>query len=361
MMMANIRGFLLKSRVAASRQLYTAILSTVFLVFAYPPNPAGAEQQITVGVTLHPYYSWVANIAGDTVRLKTVIPADVDPHSYQMRPQDLKNLEDLDVIVMNGLGHDDYIDDMLKAAGREDIKRIKPNAGMPLIPAAHKTYAFQKEKENSVAYNSHTYVCILGAIQQINTIAAELGRMQPQYVDLYQKNAHEYANTLRNMLRNALQKLKQYKPENISIATVHDGYAYLFQELGITTDAVIQPRHGIEPSARQLADTIERIKRAKANVLFSEVDYQKEICRYHISGDRLSNLFIKSYHGPYTAEKFVQDMPGTWTPSSGLTIEQAQMDHRHRMTESHQLFPGDFANRFCGKSAAGSFHSDVIG
>ena len=160
-----------------------------------------------------------------------------------------------------------------------------------------------------MAYNSHTYVSILGAIQQINTIAAALGQLQPQYADLYQKNAHEYAKTLRNMLRKALQELKQYKAENISIATVHDGYAYLFQELGIRTDAVIQPRHGIEPSARQLADTIKRIKRAKANVLFSEVDYKKKYVDtiYQETGCRVYSLSHIS-NGPYTAEKFVQDM-----------------------------------------------------
>jgi len=272
--------------------------------------PVAAEQKkITVGVTLHPYYSWVANIAGDTVRLATVIPENVDPHSYQMRPQDLENLEKLDVIVVNTLGHDDYIDAMLKAAGQEDIKRILPNTGIPLIPSAHKSYNFQKEKEDAVSYNSHTYVSILGAIQQINTIAEELGKLQPQYADLYRENARRYAKTLRLMLRKALKELKQYKAKDLSIATVHDGYNYLFQELGITTDAVIQPRHGIEPSARQLADTIKRIKRAKANVLFAEVDYQKKYVDtiYDETGCRIYSLSHVS-NGPYTADKFVRDM-----------------------------------------------------
>lgn len=285
------------------------LFATAIFLFFLVCSPAAAEKKLTVGVTLHPYYSWVANIAGDTVNLVTVIPADVDPHSYQARPQDLEHLADIDVIVVNTLGHDDYIENMLKAAGRENIPRILPNTGIALIPSAHKAYAFEQGKDEKVSYNSHTYVSLLGAVQQVNTIAAELGRLVPEHAGLYQENAARYAKKLKKMLRSAIKAVKESPNSGLTIATVHDGYAYLFQELGIKTDAVIQPRHGIEPSARQLADTIKRINRAKANVLFTEVDYQKKYVDtiFEETGCRLYSLSHIS-NGPYSADKFEKDM-----------------------------------------------------
>ena len=286
---------------------FIAIL--VAFAFLLQSLASGASPKLTVGVTLHPYYSWAANIAGDTVNLQTVIPDDVDPHSYQMRPQDLENLGKLDVIIVNTLGHDDYIEEMLQAAGKENIKRIKPNTGLALIAAAHKTYAFQQGQAGKVSFNSHSYIAILGAIQQINTIAAELGKLVPEYAELYQNNARNYSKKLRKMLRVALQKLDTLKAQHLNIATVHDGYAYLFQELGITTVAVIHPRHGIEPSARQLADTIKRIKKKNVNVLFTEVDYQIKYVDiiFEETGCRLYSLSHIS-SGIYSADKFVNDM-----------------------------------------------------
>lgn len=268
-----------------------------------------AGKRLTVGVTLHSYYSWVANIAGDTVNLQTIIPADVDPHSYQMRPQDLEGLRNIDVIVVNTLGHDDYIEGMLKAVGKENVRRILPNTGLPLMPSAHKAYELPQDGPNKVSYNSHTYVSILGAIQQISTIATELGKLVPENEQLYHNNARAYAKRLRGMLREALRKIGDSRGENLTIATVHDGYAYLLQELGIKTDAVVQPRHGIEPSARQLADTIKRIKKEHVNVLFTEVDYQKKYVDtiYAETGCRLYSLSHVS-NGPYAAEKFEVDM-----------------------------------------------------
>ena len=289
-------------------QRIKTVLSFIFLFALVLPPSLEAAQNLTVGVTLHPYYSWVANIAGDTVRLQTVIPANVDPHSYQVNPQDLENLKKLNVIVVNTLGHDNYIEGMLKAAGQEDIKRILPNIGLPLIPAMQKNYNLQQQGKAKVSYNSHTYVSILGAIQQVNTIVSELSKQLPEHAELYQKNARSYAKKLRKLLRSALKALNK-NANTLNIATVHDGYAYLFQELGITTDAVIQPRHGIEPSARQLADTIKRIKKNKVNVLFTEVDYQKKYVDtiYQETGCRLYTLSHIS-NGPYTADKFVNDM-----------------------------------------------------
>jgi zinc transport system substrate-binding protein len=284
------------------------ILFLLILPLFLLPSQALAKT-LNVGVTLHPYYSWVANIAGDTVNLTTVIPENSDPHSYQIRPKDLANLEKLDCIVVNNLGHDDYINAMLKAAGREDIRKIEPNKGIPLIADIHKKFKFQKDKKTQVSYNSHTYVSILTAIQQINNIANDLALLSPENSTLYKRNARRYSKRLRAMLRRALKSIDVAKAETLTIATVHDGYAYMFQELGVTVDAVIQPRHGIEPSARQLADTIKRINRAKVNVLFTEVDYKKKYVDtiFQETGCQIFKMSHISY-GAYTAEKFEQDM-----------------------------------------------------
>ena len=71
----------------------------------------------------------------------------------------------------------------------------------------------------------------------------------------------------------------------------------------------IQPRHGIEPSPRQLQDTIKRIQKANVNVLFGELDYQKKYVDiiFQETGCRIYRLSHVS-NGPYTREKFVLDM-----------------------------------------------------
>ena len=289
------------------------ILAVLTVVLLFPSIQVNAEEdKLTIGVTLHPYFSWVSNIVGDTADVTPIIPPESDPHVYQPRPEDLASLNDIDIIVVNLLGHDSYITKMLKAAGREDIPKINVNDGLSLIPVFHQKYSFDGEEATvteSVSYNSHTYIAITGAIQQVNTIVRELSKRNPEHADLYKKNAFAYARRLRRMLAEALLKINNLDAEDLRIATVHDGYAYLFQELGLKTAAVVQPRHGIEPNARQLKDTIDRIKKAKANVLFTEVDYKKRYLDiiYEETGCRIYRLSHIS-RGPYRANKFEQDM-----------------------------------------------------
>ena len=286
-------------------------LFTLFVV-SITAGATAADEKINIGVTLHPYYSWVTNIVGGTADVMPIIPPESDPHVYQPRPEDLANLQQIDVIVVNLLGHDSYITKMLKAAGRKDIPRINVNGGLSLIPVFHQRYSFEggeAKVTESVSYNSHTYIAITGAIQQINTIVRELSKRTPEHADLYKKNAFAYARRLRKMLAEALLKINSLDTSDLRIATVHDGYAYLFQELGLKTAAVVQPRHGIEPNARQLKDTIDRIKEANVNVLFTEVDYKKQYLDiiYEETGCRIYRLSHVS-RGPYSPGKFEQDM-----------------------------------------------------
>lgn len=296
-----------------NKRIFVFLLS-VFVVTLTANMGLAEGKKLIVGVTLHPYYSWVSNIVEDTAKVTPIIPTESDPHSYQPRTQDLANLRDLDVIVINDVGHDEYIKPMLKSAGCEDLHTINTSIGLPLIPIFQQTYSFEGEDSSggtSVSYNSHTYIAITGAIQQINTIARELGKLRPNYADLYRKNARAYAKRLRRMLSAALAKVNTLDTSNVRIATVHDGYAYLTQELGLEVAAVIQPRHGIEPNPRQLQDTIKQIKGAGVNVLFTELDYQKRYVDiiYEETGCRIYRLSHIS-HGPYTADKFERDIQG---------------------------------------------------
>ena len=96
---------------------------------------------------------------------------------------------------------------------------------------------------------------------------------------------------------------------NFRCATMHSGYDYILQELGLQVTAVIEPRHGVEPTARQLADTIDRIETANVNVLFAEKYFASALAdtiRSETGVQMYSISHISS--GEYTAGKFVEEM-----------------------------------------------------
>jgi zinc transport system substrate-binding protein len=286
-----------------------SFLVILLTVMSFTSLTARADDcKLKIGVSLHPYYSWVKNIVGDTARVTPLIPPGSDPHTYQPMPADLEHLQNLDVLVINGAGHDEFVKPMLKATDHKNLKIINTSKGLPLLPSFTQHYAFEGD-DKKVSYNSHTYIAITGAVQQIQMIARELGKLCPDQAKMFKKNARAYAKKLRNMLSAALAKIDDIDTNTLRIATVHDGYAYLFQELGIEVAAVVQPRHGIEPSARQLQDTIKRIKRARVNILFAELDYKKQYVDiiFQETGCRIYRLSHVS-RGEYSKDFFEQAM-----------------------------------------------------
>jgi zinc transport system substrate-binding protein len=52
---------------------------------------------LKVGITLHPYYSFVAKIVGDRAEIIPLIDADANPHGYAPQPADMIRITSMDV------------------------------------------------------------------------------------------------------------------------------------------------------------------------------------------------------------------------------------------------------------------------
>jgi zinc transport system substrate-binding protein len=157
--------------------------------------------------------------------------------------------------------------------------------------------------------NSHTFVSISASIQQIYTIANALAEIDPTNAVLYRANAGKYAKSLRQMKAEYMEKLSGVKGYDFRCATIHGGYSYLLQEFGFQVEAVIEPSHGVNPTASQIKETIEKIKAAKVQVVFSESDYPPSFVKTirDETGVRVVSLSHLS-NGDYTGDFFEKGM-----------------------------------------------------
>ncbi|MEH6498778.1 MAG: zinc ABC transporter substrate-binding protein [Pseudoalteromonas distincta] len=206
-------------------------------------------QKLQIGITLHPYYSFVSNIVGDKADVIPLIPAGFNPHAYEPRAEDIKRIGELDVIVLNGIGHDDFADRMIAASEKPDIALIEANANVPLLSATG-----MAARGAGKVVNPHTFLSISASIAQINTIARELGKLDPDNARAYSQNARAYGKQLRTMRAEALTKLSQSQGAELRVATIHGAYDYLLREFGLEVTAVVEPAHGIEPSPSHWPD-----------------------------------------------------------------------------------------------------------
>jgi zinc transport system substrate-binding protein len=253
---------------------------------------------LRIGVTLHPYYSWTSNVVGNLpgYEVRALLPGDIDAGDYQPRPQDIKRLADLDVIIVNGIGHDDFIFSMLKASGNTRAAVVRVNAETPVIRAARGT-----------GVNSHTFISFSNAIQQTYAIQRALARLRPQDAAALARNAAEYARRLRGIKARAASRLADAAITRV--VTVHDGYGYLLQEFGLEVAGVVQPSHGLTPSAGELRDMVALLKREQITVVFSEETFPEPLLKVLRDEAGVSVSIISHIaKGPFTPDKFEREM-----------------------------------------------------
>ena len=93
------------------------------------------------------------------------------------------------------------------------------------------------------------------------------------------------------------------------MVTVHDGYGYLLQEFGLEVAGVVQPAHGLTPSAAELRDMVQLLQREKIRVVFSEETFPPPLLKV-LQDEAGVKVYIISHiaSGAYTADKFERDM-----------------------------------------------------
>ena len=292
------------SRPFRARPLLSRLVIGLFALLFIGAASAADAKHLRIGITLHPYYSYVSNIVGDKAEVVPLIPAGFNPHAYEPRSEDIKRIGSLDVVVLNGVGHDDFADRMIAASEKPDIEVIEANANVPLLAAT----GIAARGAGKVV-NPHTFLSISASIAQINNIARELGKLDPANAKTYTQNARAYGKRLRKLRADALAQLTEAPNADLRVATVHAAYDYLLREFGLEVTAVVEPAHGIEPSPSQLKKTIDQLRELDVKVIFSELDFPSTYVDtiQRESGVKLYPLSHISY-GEYTADKYEKEM-----------------------------------------------------
>ena len=80
-------------------------------------DAAGGSGGVTVVATTTQAADLARAVAGDRAGVVGLIPANADPHDYEVRPGDVKALADADVVIRSGGDLDDWLGDAIDSSG----------------------------------------------------------------------------------------------------------------------------------------------------------------------------------------------------------------------------------------------------
>lgn len=222
---------------------------------------AGEATEFNIVASFYPMYIMAKNVARDVpgVSVSNLTPPLTGClHDYTASPNDMKKLARAQVFVANGAGMESSLDKIVAQYPEIKIARLSNSIGLI------------KGKGN-VGDNPHVWVSIADAIVEVKNLGQVLEEFDPAHKDLYKKNTADYVAKLEKLRDKMHTELAPYKGR--PIITFHEAFPYFAQEFGFQIAAVVEREPGSEPSAKELAQTIDLIKKNNIPALFSEPQY----------------------------------------------------------------------------------------
>jgi len=225
------------------------------------PDAAINNKAVTIATSFYPMYIFSLNVAKDVPNVKVVNmtkPMTGCLHDYSITTDNLKTLDGAQMFVTNGADMESFMDKVTEQM--PNLKIIDSSKGIELI-----------KYEGDEGYNPHLWVSISNAITQVKNIGEQLSTADPS-------NAQKYkANTAAYILKLEAQRDKMHKSldsvKNRDIVTFHEAFPYFAKEFNFNIVGIIEREPGSEPSAKDLQETIEQVKKLNVKALFAEPQY----------------------------------------------------------------------------------------
>ena len=233
-----------------------------------------SEAQVTVVATTYPVYllaSAVAeNVDGVVVeRLNTGAVSCL--HDYTLTVSDMKLIESADVIAMNGVGLEDFMDDALSAAKGSVIDCSQ---GVQLLEAVGHDHHDGDETDGD-HYDPHIWMDPENAMIMAENIQKGMSQADPDHAQAYSDNltsALALLNSWDGDLQDMIQEAKQESGVKISgLITFHDGFQYFAKAFDLPLLAAIE-EEGSEASAQVINETVSQVKENNIPIIFTEVN-----------------------------------------------------------------------------------------
>jgi ABC-type Zn uptake system ZnuABC Zn-binding protein ZnuA len=280
-------------RLGIKRPVWTAVgaaLASLVLVAgcngnASSPSPSESSEaaaDYTVIATTSVFADLAQLALGDNVTIETIIPAGVDVHTFEPSPADAQKLAGADLIVMNGLGLDEWALSLLEAAGKseEDVLELaegidESNAWVYLEGEEHSEEVGDEHAHGGI--DPHIWLDPKGAAIYVERIAARVAAELPERAAEIQSARDAGLADIATLDEELRVGFAAIDASARKIVTFHDAFGYFARAYEIEIVGVAVEAPGQEPSAKEIAALIDAIKAAGVTSVFSEAQFPSKV------------------------------------------------------------------------------------
>lgn len=212
----------------------------------------------------------VAHVGGDRIRVATLVGPDQDAHVYQPTPDDIKKVAHADLVVVNGLGFEGWLERLARSANYKGDIVVASNG----VKAREREEAEDSSHSHGSARaghpDPHAWQNPLNVALYTDNIVTALSKRDPAGAALYKKNGASYIDALKQLDAWAAAQFAAVPAAKRKVITSHDAFYYFGAHYKIDFIAPQGMSTDSEPSAREVAAMIRQMKKEHIKAVFIE-------------------------------------------------------------------------------------------
>lgn len=267
------------SRTSVSRTGTIAILALVALLAAACAAPSASPSGGTVRVvaTTTVFADLVAQVGGDAVTVTSIVPAGGEAHTFDPTPSGLRAVADADLVVMNGLGLDDWLATMVADSG-SSAALVVLGEDLPGVTYLDGGEHAEDETDPGVV-NPHLWLDVENAVRYVERITDALADVDPSHAETYASRGADYGDRLGTLDAWAAERLAAIPAADRLIVSFHEAFPYFAAAYGLTVVGTIVDAPGQDPSAGEIASLVAAIRESGAKAVFGEAQFDPALVR----------------------------------------------------------------------------------
>jgi ABC-type Zn uptake system ZnuABC Zn-binding protein ZnuA len=230
---------------------------------------AGGEDRLVVATTVAPITSIAANIGGDRVKIRGIVPEGTNSHTFEPKPSVAELLSTADVVYINGLVLEEPTKELADQSLKDGAEIVE--LGTMTIPASDYLYDFSFPKSGGKP-NPHLWTNPPYALAYARIIRDDLSARDPDNADYFAKNYDAFATMVKKFDTAMRTSFATIPAGDRELLTYHDAYAYFAKEYDWKVIGAIQVDSFEDPTPKEVVNLIEQVKAVGVPAIFgSEV------------------------------------------------------------------------------------------
>jgi zinc/manganese transport system substrate-binding protein len=202
----------------------------------------------------------VSQVGGDRVDVIALVGPNGDAHVYEPTPADAKNLAAANILFVNGLGFEGWMDRLEKSSGFK---------GKTVVASTGVTSRQMVEDEKKIT-DPHAWQSLANGKLYVANIRDGLIAVDPEGKATYEANAAKYLDEIAKEEAIVTETLAKLPEARRKIITSHDAFGYFGAAYGLEVIAPEGVSTESEASAKDVAKIIRQIKAEKIPAVFME-------------------------------------------------------------------------------------------